>query len=93
MLVFEDAGFDLLPKIPAPGNTPATFPQIEAPPIAPTVVSPIAVATPGPIPPKKGGNTLEWFLFSLLMLGSIGAVIYMAKRDSSYKKALKVRGS
>lgn len=86
MPVFEDSGFDLLPKIPAPVNTPVTIQPIEPPPIVPPTISLVAMGTPDPIPPKKGGNTLEWFLFSLLMLGSIGAVIYMAKRDSSYKK-------
>ena len=86
MSIFEDTGFDLLPKVPAPGTTPITIEPIESPPVAPPDVSAVAGATPDPTPPKKGSSALGWFLFGLFVLGSIGAVIYMAKRDSSYKK-------
>ena len=84
--MFEDIGFDLLPKNPVPGNTPITIQQIEPPPVAPPDVSPVAGATPDPTPPKKNSSALGWFLFGLFVLGSIGMTIYMAKKDSAYKE-------
>ena len=86
MSIFEDIGFDLLPKNPVPGNTPVTIHPIEPPPAAPPDVSPVAGATPDPTPPKKGSSALGWFLFGLFVLGSIGMTIYMAKKDSAYKE-------
>jgi len=86
MNMFEDIGFDLLPKNPVPGNTLNTIQPIEPPPVAPPDVSPVAGTTPDPTPPKKGSSTFGWFLFGLLVLGSIGMTIYMAKRDSAYKE-------
>jgi hypothetical protein len=86
MSMFEDIGFDLLPKNPLPGTTPSTIQPIEAPPVAPRAVSPVVMGTPDPIPEKKGSSTLGWFLFGLLVLGSIGMTIYMAKKDSTNKK-------
>lgn len=87
MSIFEDTGFDLLPKIPVPGNTPGTIQPIQTPQIVPPAVSPIAMGTPDPIPPKKGGSGFGWFLFGLLILGTIGATIYMAKKDSVTKES------
>jgi len=89
MSIFEDTGFDLLPKVPAPGTTPSTIEPIEPPPVAPPDVSTVAGATPDPMPPKKGSSTFGWFLFGLLVIGSIGMTIYMAKKDSAYKERAK----
>ena len=86
MSMFEDIGFDLLPKNPIPGNTPNTIPPIESPSVAPPAVSPISGTTPDPTPPKKGSSTFGWFLFGLFVLGSIGMTIYMAKKDSANKE-------
>ena len=87
MSIFEDTGFDLLPKVPAPGTTPSTIHPIEPPPVAPPAISPVSGTTPDPIPPKKGGSGFGWFLFGLLILGTIGATIYMANKDSATKKS------
>lgn len=86
MSIFEDTGFDLLPKIPVPGNTPVTIQPIEPLPVTPPAVLPIAGVTPDSTPPKKGSSAFGWFLFGLLVLGSIGMTIYMAKKDSAYKE-------
>jgi|GEM_PF-3148345 len=86
MSIFEDTGFDLLPKVPAPGTTPSTIQPIEPPPVAPPDVSPVAGATPDPTPPKKDSSALGWFLFGLFVLGSIGMTIHMAKKHSAYKE-------
>ena len=87
MSIFEDTGFDLLPKIPVPGNTPVTIQPIQTPPVVPPVVSTTPVATPDPIPSNKDGSGFGWFLFGLLILGTIGATIYMAKKDSVTKES------
>ena len=84
--MFEDIGFDLLPKNPVPGNTPITIQPIEPPPLVPPAVSSVAGATPDPTPPKKDSSAFGWFLFGLCVLGSIGMTIYMAKKDSAYKE-------
>lgn len=86
MSIFEDIGFDLLPKNPVPGNTPITNQPIEPPQITSPEVLPVAGATPDPIPSKKGSSTLGWFLFGLFVVGSIGMTVYRAKKDSTYKK-------
>jgi len=86
MNMFEDIGFDLLPKNPVPGNTLNTIQPIEPPPVFPPAVSPLAGVTPDPTPPKKGSSALGWILFGLFLLGSAGMTIYMAKKDRSYKK-------
>lgn len=36
---------------------------------------------------KKGGSKFGWFLFGLLILGTIGATIYMADKDSASKES------
>ena len=86
MSVFEDTGFDLLPKIPQPGNTLVTSQPIEPPVISPPANTSIVVGAPDQISPKKGGSTFGWFLFGLLLLGSIGMTNYMAKKDSGHKE-------
>lgn len=86
MSIFEDTGFDLLPKVPAPGTTPGTIQPIEPPPVASPDVSPVAGTTPDPTPPKKGSSTFGWFLFGLFIVGSIGMTIYMANKDSAFKE-------
>jgi len=40
MSIFEDTGFDLLPKVPVPDNTTITIQPIEPPPIIPPTVLP-----------------------------------------------------
>jgi len=87
MSMFEDIGFDLLPKNPVPRNTPITIQPIEPPPLAPPAVSPVAIGKPDPIPQKKGESGFGWFLFGLLILGTIGATIYMANKDSATKES------
>jgi hypothetical protein len=87
MSIFEDTGFDLLPKIPVPGNTPVIIQPIQTPPIVPPAVPPVTIGTPDPIPPKKGGSGFGWFLFGLLILGTVGTTIYMANKDSARKKS------
>lgn len=86
MSIFEDTGFDLLPKVSVPGTTPSTIQPIESPPAASPAASPTMESTPDSIPPKKGSTTFGWFLFGLFVLGSIGMTIYMAKKDSTYKE-------
>lgn len=70
-------------EIPVPGNTPVTVKPIQIPPIVPPAVSTTSVAAPDPIPSNKGGSGFGWFLFGLLILGTIGATIYMSKKDSA----------
>ncbi len=82
MSLFEDTGFDLLPYVPLPGNSPATIQPIAQPPVAATNVAPIVVADPDPIQPKKKGGFLGWFLFGLFVVGTIGATIYIANKDN-----------
>jgi hypothetical protein len=86
MSIFEDTGFDLLPKVPVPDNTTITIQPIEPPPIIPPTVLPIEGTKPNLIPPKKGSNTLGWFLFGLFVLGTIGFTIHKAKKEGAYKK-------
>ena len=86
MSIFEDTGFDLLPKIPLPGDTAVTIQPIEPHQVTSPEVLPGAGATPDPIPSKKGSSTLGWFLFGLFVVGSIGMTIYGAKKDTTYKK-------
>ena len=85
MSIFEDTGFDLLPKIPVPGNPPVTIQPIEQLSIAPPAISPKAEAITDPTPPPNDSVGFGWFLFGLFVLGSIGATIYMAKKDSTKK--------
>lgn len=75
MSIFEDTGFDLLPKVSVPGTTPSTIQPIEPPPLVPPAVSSVAGATPDPTPPKKDSSAFGWFLFGLCVLGSIGMTI------------------
>jgi hypothetical protein len=84
--MFEDIGFDLLPKNPVPGNTPITIQPINPSQVTSPEVLPAAGVTPEPIPSKKGSSTLGWFLFGLFVAGSIGMTIYGAKKDSAYKE-------
>ena len=86
MSIFEDTGFDLLPYVPLPGNSPATIQPIAQPPVVDTNVSPQVVADPDPIHPQKKGGFLGWFLFGLFVVGTIGATIYMANKDSVKKE-------
>ncbi len=86
MSLFEDTGFDLLPYVPLPGNSPATIQPIAQPPVAATNVAPMDVADPDSIQPKKRGGFLGWFLFGLFIAGTIGATIYMANKDSVKKE-------
>jgi hypothetical protein len=85
MSIFEDTGFDLLPKIPVPGNTPVTIQPIEAAPAITPMLSTFVEAPPDPLPPKNGSSGFGWFLFGLFVLGTVGATIYMAKKDSTKK--------
>ena len=84
--MFEDIGFDLLPKNSVPVNTPITIQPIDPSQINSPEVLHAAGATPDPIPSKKGSSTLGWFLFGLFVVGSIGMTIYGAKKDTTYKK-------
>lgn len=86
MSIFEDTGFDLLPKVSVPGTIPSTIQPIESPPVASPAVSPITEFTPDSIPRNNGSTTFGWFLFSLFVIGSIGMTIYMGKKDSTYKE-------
>ena len=86
MPLFEDIGFDLLPKVPVPGITPVSVPEIETSPIIAASASTIAEAAPDPKLPKKGGSALGWFFFGLFVLGTIGATIYIANKDSTLKE-------
>lgn len=83
MLLFEDIGFDLLPKIPSTHNSIIELKPIEQP----GLYIPSSMSTPMPspdqIPPIKGTNTFRWFLFGLLVLGTVGATIYMANKEIS----------
>ena len=86
MSIFEDTGFDLLPYVPLPGNSPATIQPIAQPPVVDTNVSPQVVADPDPIHPQKKGGFLGWFLFGLFVVGTIGATIFMANKDRLKKE-------
>lgn len=90
MSIFEDTGFDLLPKIPVPGNTPVTIQPIQTPPIVPPVDSPVAMGTPDPIPSKKA--EADWVGFSLgfLFLERLVLLFTWQKRTAPEKKALKI---
>jgi hypothetical protein len=86
MQLFDDIGFDLLPKIPVRSNTPIITPAVE---LSSVLVQPRIIAeAPAPdlIPAKKAGTGLEWFLFGLIVLGTIGATVYMANKDSAKKE-------
>lgn len=83
MLLFEDIGFDLLPKIPTPNNSSIEIKPIEQPRLYVTSIMPTPMPSPNQIPPIKGSNTFRWFLFGLLVLGTVGATIYIANKDRS----------
>jgi len=83
MLIFEDIGFDLLPKIPSPNNSSVEIKPIEQPRVYVPSIMPTPMPSPDQIPPIKGSNIFRWFLFGLLVLGTVGATIYMANKESS----------
>lgn len=83
MLLFEDIGFDLLPKIPTPNNSSIEIKPIEQPRLYVPSIMPTPMPSPNQIPPIKGSNTFRWFLFGLLVLGTFGATIYMANKEIS----------
>lgn len=87
MSIFEDTGFDMLPKIPVPGNTPVTIHAVEQISISPTAISTIVEATKDPTPPKKGGSGYSRLFFGLILIGTIGVIIYIANKDSAPKKS------
>ncbi|WP_026750670.1 hypothetical protein [Sediminibacterium sp. C3] len=81
--MFEDIGFDLLPKIPNPNNSSIEIKPIEQPRVCVPSIMPTPTPSPDQIPSLKGSNTFRWFLFGLLVLGTVGATIYMANKESS----------
>lgn len=83
MLLFEDIGFDLLPKIPTPNHSSIEIKPIEQPRVYVPSIMPTPAPSPHQIPPIKGSNTFRWFLFGLLVLGTVGATIYMANKEIS----------
>jgi hypothetical protein len=83
MLLFEDIGFDLLPKIPSTHHSSIEIKPIEQPGVFVPSIMPTPRPSPDQIPPIKGSNTIRWFLFGLLILGTVGATIYMANKDRS----------
>ncbi|WP_026750685.1 hypothetical protein [Sediminibacterium sp. C3] len=83
MILFEDIVFDFLPKIPDPNNSSIEIKPIEQPRVfVPSIIS-TPLLSPDEIPPIKGSNLFRWFLFGLLVLGTVCATIYMANKDSS----------
>jgi len=83
MLLFEDIGFDLLPKIPTPNNSSIEIKPIEQPRVYVPSIMPTPTTSSNQIPPIKGSNTFRWFLFGLLVVGTVGSTIYMANKEIS----------
>lgn len=82
MEIYEDIGYDLATKYPAPIENLTT--QALGTPSSNASTDP---ATPRSEPePKKTGSGLGWFIFGLFLLGTIGATIYMGNRDGAFKE-------